>query len=87
MQGPPEGVGEYLLTVYRIQCRINCVMREQTRVLSFRVPRDIAEKVDKVVDAMPKGTVSKVLNAIFVPALDKHLAKVTKSQQTEKIAA
>lgn len=59
--------------------------KPDNKVISFRVPLDVAAKIDKVADELPRGSVSKVLSEIFIPALNRYVKR--RERKTETVAA
>jgi len=59
------------------------MMKEaKTKVVGFRVPIELFEKIEERADKMRRGSVAKVVQTIFIPAFKKELKKEAKTAAT-----
>lgn len=54
-------------------------------VVSFRVPPAVKAQIDKVADELPRGTVSKVLSEVFLPAFERYVKKREKKAEAATV--
>ena len=52
-----------------------------TEIVSFRVPPEVKEKINRVADELPRGSVSKVLTEVFIPAFNRYVKKRERKAQ------
>jgi hypothetical protein len=47
----------------------------ETTVISFRVPKEIADRIDKAADEIKRGSRQKVVDKVFLPAFERYFKR------------